>query len=457
MRERLSFLTTNKEFYPLLLKLSIPIILQGFLSTALVFVDVLMVGQLGEQAVASVGLGNQFTMIFIMVANGCATGTGIFAAQYWGRRYVKHIRQTFTIGLRYSLLIGIAFSIVTIFFPQQIIAFYSPDPAVQIEGGNYLHLLGISYIFFSITVVYAATLRSTKLVMLPLIASGIALLLNALLNYCLILGNFGFPRMGVQGAGISMIIARAVECGIIVISTRYQKLPMVKKAGSIFFAKIKGQREYFRVVFPVIMQNIGWVVGISLYMKIYASISTVALASYNISETLEKMGFMAFVSMANACAIMVGNAIGAGRKDLARDYSRKLLFIGVVGALAVGAIIIAVRPYVIQLYNLDAEGVQNVGYLMFFMACVMWIKACNVIFNGGILRGGGDTKYSMFIDVGGVWLVGLPMGYLAAFVWDLPIYFVVLCIYSEELVKMIVGFYRFLSGKWLRNLVKKED
>ena len=455
MRERLSFLTTNKEFYPLLLKLSIPIILQGFLSTALVFVDVLMVGQLGEQAVASVGLGNQFTLIFVMIANACASGTGIFAAQYWGRRYVKHIRQTFTIGLRYSLLIGVVFTIAAVFFSQRIISFYSPDPVVQVEGGHYLHLLGISYIFFSITVVYAATLRSTKLVMLPLIASGIALSLNTFLNYCLILGHFGFPRMGVTGAGISMIIARVVECAIIVSVTRYQKLPMVKRVGNILWAKIKGQREYFRVVFPVVMQNIGWVLGISLYMKIYASISTGSLAAVNISETLEKMGFMAFVSMANACAIMIGNAIGAGRDDLARDYSRKLLFIGVVGAMFIGAIIVTIRPSVIQLYNLDAEGVRNVSYLMLFMACVMWVKASNVIFNGGILRGGGDTKYSMFIDIGGVWLVGLPMGYIAAFVLNLPIYFVVLCVYCEEFVKMIVGFQRFLSNRWLRNLVRK--
>ncbi|MDR2962473.1 MAG: MATE family efflux transporter [Bacteroidales bacterium] len=455
MRNYVAFLTRNREFYPLLFKLSIPIILQGFLSTALLFVDVLMVGQLGESSVASVGLGNQFTMIFIMIANGCASGAGIFAAQYWGKRYVKHIQQTFTLGLRYSLYVGIVFSIASIFFSEHIIAFYSPDPVVQQQGGHYLHLLGISYLFFSITVVYAATLRSTKLVLLPLIASSIALSLNTVLNYCLILGHWGFPQMGVTGAGYSMIIARAVECAIIVGITRYQRLPMVRKSNSIFFTTIKGQAAYFRVVFPVIMQNLGWVVGISLYMKIYASISTAAVAAVNISETLEKMGFMAFVSMANACAIMVGNAIGAGRNDLARDYSRKLLFLGIVGAMIMGAIIIAIRPYVIRLYNLDEESLRNVSYLMLFMACVMWIKASNVIFNGGILRGGGDTKYSMCIDIGGVWLVGIPMGCIAAFVFHLPIYFVVLCIYSEEVAKMIAGFHRFLSDKWLRNLVKK--
>ncbi|MDR1761510.1 MAG: MATE family efflux transporter, partial [Bacteroidales bacterium] len=357
MREHLSFLTVNKEFYPLLLKLSLPIILQGFLSTALLFIDVLMVGQLGEQSVASMGLGNQFTLIFIMIANGCASGAGIFAAQYWGKRYVKHIQKTFTLGLRYSLIVGIIFTCVTLFFPQQIISFYSPDPAVQTQGGKYLQLLGVSYIFFSITVVYAATLRSTKLVIMPLVASIIALSLNTILNYCLILGHWGFPQMGVTGAGVAMIIARAVECAIIVGVTRYQKIPMVKKAGNIFTAKIQGQKHYFQVAFPVIVHSLGWVVGISLYMKIYAAISTISIASVNISETLEKMGFMAFVSMANACAIMIGNAIGAGRDDLARDYSKKLLFIGMVGAALMGLLIIAIRPYIIQLYHLDTEGV----------------------------------------------------------------------------------------------------
>jgi len=453
MFQRFSFLKSNPEFYPTLFKISLPIILQGFLSTALTFVDVLMVGQLGSKAVASVGLGNQFSMIFVMLVHGIGSGAAIFTAQYWGKRYVKHIRETFGIGIRYSLLVGITFTLLTFFFAPQIISFYSSDPIVQTQGGHYLQLIGIGYIFFSITVMYAAILRSTRLVMLPLIASIIALSLNTLLNYCLILGHFGFPAMGVTGAGVSMIIARIIECGIIVGAVKYRKIPTIQNVRKVIFSKLEGQKRYFKVALPVILHSMGWVCGVTLYMRLYASIGTTAVAAVNISETLEKMGFMFFVGIGNACAIMVGNSIGAGREDLARDYSKKFIFLGMSGAMLMGLFIISIRGYIVQLYNLDDDGVYTVLHLMLFMASVMWMKAANVMFNGGILRGGGDTRFSMMIDICGVWFVGIPMGYFAFYVLHLPVYYVVLFVYSEELVKMIVGFYRFRSNKWLKNLV----
>ena len=188
-------------------------------------------------------------------------------------------------------------------------------------------------------------------------------------------------------------------------------------------------------------------------MRIYASISTTAIAAVNISETIEKMGLMIFVGIGNACAIMVGNNIGAKRNDLAFDYSRKFLFIAIFGAILIGGIVILIKDTILGLYNLDTDGKHTVSMLLLMMSGVMWMKSANIIFNGGILRGGGDTRFSMMLDIGGVWLIGAPMGALAAYYFHLPVYFVVLFVYTEELAKMSLGFYRFLSNKWLRNLV----
>ena len=453
MLKRFSFLRTNPDFYSTLFKISTPIIIQGFISTALSFVDVLMVGQLGSKSVASVGLGNQFSMIFLMLVNGIGSGAAIFAAQYWGRRYVKHIRNTFGIGMRYSVAVGLLFAILTFFFASQIISFYSSDRDVQLMGGQYLRLVGFSYVFFSITAMYAAVLRSTRLVMVPLVAGIIALSLNTLLNYCFILGHFGCPRLGVTGAGISMIVARIVECAIIISVVKYREFPTLINLRSLFRNKIEGQKPFLKVALPVIIHSMGWVCGVTVYMRLYASISTTSVAAVNISETLEKMGFMFFVGIGNACAIMVGNSIGAGRDDLAYDYSKKFIFLGMAGALLMGGLIISIRGYIVGLYNLDAEGIHTVSLLMLFMASVMWMKAANVIFNGGILRGGGDTRFSMMIDICGVWCVGIPMGCVAVYLFHLPVYYVVLFVYTEELAKMLVGFYRFRSNKWLKNLV----
>jgi len=453
MFKRFSFLRSNPDFYPTLFKISTPIILQGFISTALSFVDVLMVGQLGSKSVASVGLGNQFSMIFIMLVNGVGSGAAIFAAQFWGRRYVKNIRNTFGIGMRYSILIGLLFTIITFFFAPKILSFYSSDLDVQTMGGHYLQLVGLSYVFFSITVMYAAILRSTRLVMIPLIAGIIAISFNTMLNYCLILGHFGFPAMGVTGAGVSMIVARIIECIIIISVVKYRRIPTLINLRTLFRNKIEGQKRYLKVALPVIIHSMGWVCGVTIYMRLYASISTTSVAAVNISETLEKMGFMFFVGIGNACAIMVGNSIGAGREDLARDYSKKFIFLGVTGAMLMGLFIISIRSYIVGLYNLDADGIHTVSLLMLFMASVMWMKSANVIFNGGILRGGGDTRFSMMIDICGVWLVGIPMGCLAVYYFHFPVYYVVLFVYTEELAKMLVGFYRFRSNKWLKNLV----
>ncbi len=453
MFKHFSFLRTNLSFYSILFKVSSPIILQGFLSTALVFVDVLMIGQLGSKAVASVGLGNQFTMIFLMLVNGIGSGAAIFGAQYWGRRYVKHIRNTFGIGMRYAVMAGLIFAWITFFFSPQIISFYTSDAEVQILGGSYLRLIGFSYVFYSITTIYAAILRSSRLVIIPLIASIIALSLNTLLNYCLILGHWGFPAMGVTGAGISMIVARIIECSIIIGVVKYRQIPTLINLRTLFRNRIEGQRRYLKVALPVIIHSMGWVCGIAFYMKLYASISITSVAAVNISETLEKMGFMFFVGIGNACAIMVGNSIGAGREDLALDYSKKFIFLAMSGAVLMGIFIISIRSYIVGLYNLDAEGVHTASMLMLFMGYAMWIKAANMVFNGGILRGGGDTRFSMMIDICGVWLVGLPMGCLAVYVLHLPVYYVVLFVYAEEVAKIIAGFYRFRSGKWIKNLI----
>jgi putative MATE family efflux protein len=453
MLKRFSFLRSNPDFYPTLFKISTPIILQGFISTALSFVDVLMVGQLGSKSVASVGLGNQFSMIFIMLVNGIGSGAAIFAAQFWGRRYVKNIRNTFGIGMRYSISIGLLFTIITFFFAPKILSFYSSDSDVQLMGGHYLQLVGLSYVFFSITVMYAAILRSTRLVMIPLVAGIVAISFNTMLNYCLILGHFGFPAMGVTGAGVSMIVARIIECVIIISVVKYRRIPTLIDLRTLFLNKIEGQKRYLKVALPVIIHSMGWVCGVTIYMRLYASISTTSVAAVNISETLEKMGFMFFVGIGNACAIMVGNSIGAGREDLARDYSKKFIFLGMTGAMLMGLFIISIRSYIVGLYNLDADGIHTVSLLMLFMASVMWMKSANVIFNGGILRGGGDTRFSMMIDICGVWFVGIPMGCLAVYYFHFPVYFVVLFVYTEELAKMLVGFYRFRSNKWLKNLV----
>ena len=429
--------------------------MQNFLTSALNFVDVFMVGQLGEGEVAGVGIANQIHFLFLMFVFSIATGTAVFTAQYWGRKDIKNILSHLGIGITLALIFSAIFTIVTLLFPGALIRLFSNDPQVVELGTQYIRIIAISLILTSISIVYATILRSTENVKFPMVASFIGLITNTLLNYLLIFGKFGFPRLGVRGAAIATVIARGLEFCIILGFTYLKKYPIAASLKNIFnYSKVM-IKKYIKIWLPVMGQSVGWALGYSMYSVIYGHISTAALAAYNIACSIERISLLLFMGLASACAIMVGNIIGAGEEYKARDYSKNFLFISVGFSIIIAVILIFVRGYIVNFYNLSEQSTRYLYYLLLVMACIMLLRVMNIIFQNGILRAGGDTLFSMINELGGIWVVGVPLAAVAAFVFKLPVYYVVAIAATEELVKMIAGFYRFLSNKWIHNLTKQ--
>ncbi|MDA3899134.1 MAG: MATE family efflux transporter [Spirochaetes bacterium] len=445
--------TKDEFFLPRMLALATPILLQNLLSSSLNFIDVFMIGRLGEVSVAAVGSANQFFFIYLMLVFGLASGSAIFTAQYWGRKDIVNIRAIMGIGLTLTMGISFLFTSGTLVFPELIISLFSNDSAVVKLGGDYLRIISLSFLVMSLSISFSVVLRSTENVLYPMAASITGILLNTGLNYLLIFGHFGFPRLGVVGAAYATLISRCVEMIIVVSLTYLRQLPAAADLTDLFrFTSVQVKR-YLGKAMPVVLQSVGWAGGYSVYTMIYGHISTESLAAFSIAGSVERICLIFFTGVGSACSIMVGNRIGAGEEERARDYAANFLFIGILISIVISITLFLLRHIIVGIYNLsDLSQVYMLGILM-VMSAIMWAKACNIIFHMGIFKAGGDTLFSMFVDVGGVWLIGVPIALVAGFYFKLPVHLIVACLTIEELVKVSVGFKRFLSGHWLNNLV----
>jgi putative MATE family efflux protein len=445
----------DSTYFKSLARIAVPIAAQHFFTSSLNAVDVIMIGQLGETAVAAVGLANQVFFLLVLLMFGISSGAGMFTAQFWGKRDITNIHKVLGIGLLLGISSSLLFSIAGLVFPEFILGIYSKDAAVVALGSTYLRRVAYSYLFTSITFSFASVLRSTENVKLPMVVSIVALSLNTVLNYLLIFGNFGFPKMGVEGAAIATLIARSLECAVLITLTYRLRTPVAARLKELVgFNRLFVQR-YLKIALPVMFNEMLWSLGITIYNIVYARIGTESIAAMNISATIENMAFVLFIGISNAAAIMIGNRIGANEESIAFDYGRRTLIIGMAGAILVGLIILISKDAILNLYQISEAARQYASMILTIMSFSLWVRVSNMTMIVGILRSGGDTRFSFVLDVGSVWLVGVPIALIGAFVFHLPVYGVFLLIMSEELVKMLIGFWRFSSRKWINNLTHK--
>lgn len=446
----------DTQFIDKVKQLALPMIIQGLAMSTLNFLDVFMVGKLGEVQVAAVGVATQHYNIFNVTSFNLAGGAGIFVAQFWGARDVDSLRKFQGIAFISNMILALIFVISSLITPDGVIALYSQDGEVISEGIKYLVMLTPAFIFQAISVSYMQALRSTENVKLPLFATLVGISLNTALNYCLIFGEFGFPQMGVEGAALATVIARFVEAAIMSIATYIRKLPPTMTLGDILAIKLQDITKFFKIVGPVIIHSIAWVVGTSIYTMIYGRINTESLAAFNIVGSMERISIMLFSSLATACSIMISNKIGAGDEKGATEDAKKYIALMIIAFLLCAFIFALLCPLLLNFYNLSDTTIDYARYLLYVLAGITITKASNILLNVGILRGGGDTKFSMITDILGVWLIGIPLAWLSVFVFGWDIHLVVLLVSVEEVFKLTAGFLRFKSGKWINNLVHEK-
>ena len=451
----LSFLR-DRTFLRELLTIAIPISFQQLIYASLNMIDVFMVGQLGETAIAAVGLSNQVFFVLILILFGATSGMAIFTAQFWGKHEIEPIRKVLGMSLITATCVALIFTLVATLMPEAVLGFYTDDTEVIDLGSSYLRIVGFTYIAVAIATAYIAVLRSIQLIRLTIIATVSALTFKTILGYGLIFGIGGLPELGVRGAAIGTASGWTLELVLLLILIYTQKTPLAANPLTLFSFDKAFFGRVLKTVWPAVANELFWSFGITTYYAIYAHIGTDSIAAVNINATIEELGFVVFMGLANGCAVMVGNRIGARKKDEAYEIVRRVIIIGVTFAVIVGVIIFFLRDVVVGRYDLSPSGVKNVRMLMLMMACTLWIRMFNFSTFVGALRAGGDTRFALIMEICSIWLIGVPAAYIAAFVFHLPVYYVYLAVSIEEIAKAFVSGWRFKSKKWIHDLVNIE-
>ncbi|NLN64882.1 MAG: MATE family efflux transporter [Clostridiaceae bacterium] len=439
-------------FYKNLFKITMPIALQNLMMSSINFVDTIMIGQLGETNIAAVALANQLFFLVALFLFGVGSGASVFVAQFWGKKDVKNIRKVLGLSIVCSVVISSLATLIIMIFPELILSLFTKDTEVIRISSSYLRIVCFSYIPTAISFCFATTLRSTGQPKLPMIASAVALTVNAVLNYILIFGKLGMPAMGARGAAVATVIARFAETAMLLGAVYYFKLAPAASFRELSAFNRDFAAKFFRVVIPVVMNEALWSLGVTMYTVVYGRMGTNILASINISSAIEGIAFVLFRGMANACAVMVGNKIGEGDEQTAYIYSMRLAVLGPLLGVVVGLIVVLSSDLLLSFYNVTEQVYKNARTILTIFGFFMPLKIFNMINIVGILRSGGDTRFSLFLDTFGVWIIAVPLAFVGGLVYHLPVYIVYVLVNLEEIFKFSLGLKRFISKKWINNV-----
>lgn len=442
-----------KIYFNQIFKLMIPIAAQNLLLSSLNLIDTVMVGQLGDIAIAGCGIANQIYFLLNLFVFGVTSATAIFTSQYWGANDIENIKKTTATAIKVVFSFVILFELASFLFPSFLISLFTSDKAVIKTGAIYLKIVSFSFLPMSLSFIFSFILRTMHFVKISLLASFIGIGLNTLLNYLLIFGFLFIPPLGVKGAAIATIIARVIELSTLLFFIYSKKLPCALKVRHFFINEKEFLSRFIKITLPVILNEMLWSFGVTIYTVIYARISTPAVAASNIALTIERFAFVFFIGLANASAVLIGNYIGKKEIEIAKDIARKGLIFSLVLGIFVGIIFYLFTPLILKLFEVSSEVKDIVKGIMLIYCFIITFRAENVLLIVGIFRSGGDTTFSLIVDAGSVWFCGIPLGIIAAFVFKLPVPIVFLAISSEEFMKITLSLIRFFRNKWIHNVI----
>ncbi|MBC6004440.1 MAG: MATE family efflux transporter [Paeniclostridium sp.] len=446
----------NKRFYKLLISLCIPIIIQNLISTSVNVIDTVMISSLGETSVASIGVANQFFFLFNMTLSGLTGGAGLFISQFYGKNDINNIKKVTGLNVLLGIILGLIFLIPALFFPKLIIHFFSYDPNVIKLCIDYFSIIAFCYPLIAVSTVFSMGSRSVRNPKLGMICSAVALISNIILNYGLIFGNLGLPALGVKGAALATVIARLIEFSLLIAYVYVVKKNYVLRFNLSNLKSIDKSfiNAFFAKSTPILLNDSGWAIGTVLYSVAYSKAGTSAIAASQIATSTGNFFIMTAVCVAIGASIMLGNELGADNKEVAIDYAKKFSKIVFVVGTLFGILLIFNIPMLLKMFSVSDSLAPDIIKIFVIMGLLMGLKSFNTLLVIGILRSGGDTKYSLFLELGCMWLVSLPLTFIFA-IKGAPIYVLVLITYSEEIVKFIFGVPRALSKKWVANIVKE--
>lgn len=445
--------TKDRSFYRSLVTLAVPISLQNLVTFAVSFADNVMIGSLGDDAISGVYIGGQLQSVLQMFVGGIEGAILILAAQYWGKKDTQSIRKVVSIGIKFALAVGLLSSLVAVLFPQWVIRAFTTEPGVIQEGAAYVQIVGFTYLFFSVSQVMIAAMRSVETARIGLYISCMALVINVCLNYVFIFGHFGFPAMGVRGAALATLVSRILEMcvGIGYVFFVDQKLRFGLK--DLLHTDRQLLRDFIRYGLPVIGGQVVWAINSLANTKILGYYSAGVIAAASITGMLHNLVYVWMNGMSSAVGIITGKTVGAGQYEKMKEYSKTVQMIFLFVGLISGAAVFLAREGFISLYNASPEAQaysrQFINVISVTIIGTCYQAAC--LF--GLVKSGGDISFVFKNDTIFVFLVVIPSSLLAMWL-GAPPWVVFACLKCDQILKCFVAIVKINRYNWMKNLTR---
>lgn len=443
----------RKTFYKITLQTVLPLMLQSLLTSCVNFIDQIMVGKLGVAEIAAVGVANKLYSLFYLVLYGTCCACVMFVSQYWGKKDVNGIRKTMGMTCSITISLGIAVTIATALFPRQCMQLFTSDEAVIVSGTAYLRAISASYLLLSLIYPINYLLRGMTRVKIVLVSASVSVIMNVLANYAFIFGNMGMPELGVAGAAVGTVVTRGSELTILLIYLIATKNEVISNIPEMFHYSRDGFLTFLKKALPLAGNEFFWGVGTTLYFTIYGRIGTEQLAAMSIMSTIQTMEQTFSLSLSSSASVIVGNQIGRGdREEVFRCGARFHRLAVFVGVFVAALIFLFIHP-IVGLYGIT--GTEAGIYLtqcLTILCCYLPVNCYNSMNIEGLFRSGGDIRTVLIMDMGGIWMIGLPVTFLFGEVLKMPIAVVYSAFVAVELYKLPIGIHRYRSGKWLHRL-----
>ncbi len=447
----------DKSFYKGLRNLMIPIVIQNIINALAGSAGVLMLGFVGQDEMSGVSLAGQVTFVLTLLLNGLIAGVTSLTAQYWGKGDTSSIQKIFGIALRFSLSVSFIFCVVSIMIPESIMTLFTSDTKMIQHGADYLRILSISFLFMGFSLVYEMAIRSMERILPSTIITTSYLLLSVFLNAVFIFGWFGAPKLGVLGVALGTTIARAIEMLLCFVDTLLIKQTVKLKITCMFHKGGVILKDFIHYSTPALGNYLSWGLGFTMYSVILGRLGTDMVAAHAVNSVIRNLAVALGMGVSSGGAVLVGKEIGMGSLKTAKEYGSKVCRIALLFGIIGGIIILLCRPLILNIVNLSPTSYSYLNIMIFMNTyyCIGKVMNCATI--SGIFCAGGDTRFGLICDSINMWCFAVPLGLLAAFVFQWPMMVVYFCISLDEVVKLPFVFKHYKKYKWVNNITRSFD
>ena len=447
----------RKAFYKALCTLVLPIVFQYFMSSLVSASDAFMLGFMDQTALSSVSLAGQVAFVYYLFINTFLTGAMVLGAQYWGKQEYTTLEDVLGVTMRYALLVGMVFTLAAFICPQYLMRVFTNDPALIDGGVRYLRIMAVGYFIMGFVDSYLCFMKICEKTMMSTVISSIGVVVNIILNGLLIFGAGPFPEMGIEGAALATVISRILELILVawgVLTTDCVKLRVRKL---VTLSKKFIHADFWKYSLPVMINQFGWGGGMTMYSVIMGHLGTDATAANSIASIVRAMIASICWGLSTGASIIIGKMLGADELKMAKKAGGRFVRLSLGIGAASGVVIALLTPLVLMMPT-DMSPTAH-GYLkwMLLLGCYYIIgNSLNSTVIGGIFPAGGDTKFGMICDCVTLWCVVVPLGMLAAFVWELPVIAVAAILTLDEFVKIPAVYMHYVKYKWVKNITRDE-